>query len=730
MENNITWDFPIDSEIEYFDAGKSYELTGFRPINDTDGLDFDPNWFREDAINKLKTGRYSPSTVTMGSKSHIDWWKERKRRCNEGYTVNGYRLTGDNYFFINFYNLKSSDADTINQDYGFPEFLVFQYEYFHYLELCEKLKKDTSVLKSRGIGFSEMASSFIARPYTTIPNFRSVVSTFSLNHLTPTLSKIWLQMEWLNENTETAFRRVRMNINSKTHKRASVKAIDGSESPDSHKSEVEGLVCDDPDKLRGDRTQILIYEEAGADPVLMKKWVKGTALITVLGGKRVGRKIAFGTGGSSKASSMEGLKKMTLNPVAYNILPVRHNYTKDGKYIISGLFIPAYRIVYEFVDKRGWCNHEAAKNHYIGERAKLAEHPKDLLEYKSEYCFTIEEALIQHSENVFPRDELAEQSAQIEIYKSTPPIHKGSLLFKKDAADRICGVKWKEGDGKIEILEHPMISELGTEYRNLYVGGIDSIDIGSSDSASVKGSAASDKLSEFCIVIKKRVFGQSDPMYVAMYKDRPKDPREAYDNAAKLLMYYGCQAVLESTRTAILTYFRDKKFTHLLMKRPRSTMPDIARGNSQMFGTPATAKVITHYVELVYDFCLDYSHTIAFKEIVDQLLDYSDERKKEFDIVAAMGMCELGDEELSVKKPQAREVEGKQFTDIGWYKDSKGYKHYGPIPKTKEERDIRTRVDPNDAWLDGKHKPDYWQDSPKYRKFSENEWAEYLENNE
>jgi hypothetical protein len=61
--------------------------------------------------------------------------------------------------------------------------------------MCEKLKKDTSVLKSRGIGFSEMASSFIARPYTTIPNFRSVVSAYSQNHLTPTLSKIWLQME-------------------------------------------------------------------------------------------------------------------------------------------------------------------------------------------------------------------------------------------------------------------------------------------------------------------------------------------------------------------------------------------------------------------------------------------------------------------------------------------------------------------------------------------------------
>jgi hypothetical protein len=61
--------------------------------------------------------------------------------------------------------------------------------------MCEKLKKDTSVLKSRGIGFSEMASSFITRPYTTIPNFRSVVSTFSEKHLKPTLDKIWIQMD-------------------------------------------------------------------------------------------------------------------------------------------------------------------------------------------------------------------------------------------------------------------------------------------------------------------------------------------------------------------------------------------------------------------------------------------------------------------------------------------------------------------------------------------------------
>jgi hypothetical protein len=75
--------------------------------------------------------------------------------------------------------------------------------------------------------------------------------------------------------------------------------------------------------------------------------------------------------------------------------------------------------------------------------------------------------------------------------------------------------------------------------------------------------------------------------------------------------------------------------------------------------------VINHYRELIYDFCLDYSHTIAFKEVVDQLLEYSDEKKKFFDIVAAMGMCELGDEELSIRKPTPKEPVGKKFTDIG-----------------------------------------------------------------
>ena len=400
--------------------------------------------------------------------------------------------------------------------------------------------------------------------------------------------------------------------------------------------------------------------------------------------------------------AVEGIRELATKPDVFNVLPYRHNYTPDGRYILSSMFIPCYRNAMfddgvEYIDKRGWCNLERAKNRFEQERIKKASDPKALLIYKAEYCFTIEEALIQQGDNIFPREELAEQMAAIEIYKTVPTPIRGDLLWVTDADGRRESVKWIPNvNGKIQIIEPPLISETGSEYNNLYVGGIDSIDVGQSDSSTID----STKVSDFCILIKKRVFGQQDPMYVALYKDRPKDIREAYDISAKLLTWYGCQAVLESTRTALLTYFRERKFLHLLMKRPRATLPNIAKGNSAMYGTPATEKVITHYRELIYDFVLDYWNTLVFKEVVDQLLNYSNEKKKDFDIVAAMGMAELGDEEMSYRKPAEKEQRQKVHRDIGWWTDDQGYKHYGVIPINENERYERTRIRTDDSWLD------------------------------
>ena len=95
------WDVTKDQEITCFDPTLSYELTGYRPIDQTHGLDFKPEWFTEARETFQKTGKYC--SYLPRSKRWDAFWKEQYQRCKYGMTSHGYTITGDNYFFLNFY---------------------------------------------------------------------------------------------------------------------------------------------------------------------------------------------------------------------------------------------------------------------------------------------------------------------------------------------------------------------------------------------------------------------------------------------------------------------------------------------------------------------------------------------------------------------------------------------------------------------------------------------------
>ena len=147
------WDVPLDEQIRYFDPELSYELTGYRPITMTDGLDFDPEPFTEAARIYENKGSYTE--FPPGSKPYNDYWKEQMRRCVEGYTVGKYRITGDHYFFLNFYRMQTAVQNitkaVTGRNESFPSFLAKQYEFFHYVEMCEYLGNDVCMLKARGL---------------------------------------------------------------------------------------------------------------------------------------------------------------------------------------------------------------------------------------------------------------------------------------------------------------------------------------------------------------------------------------------------------------------------------------------------------------------------------------------------------------------------------------------------------------------------------------------------
>ena len=89
---DFIWDITLQDEIKFFDKELSYELTGYRPINKTRGLDFNPEWFTEARETFKRTGHYC--SYRSKTKAYMDFWKEEYRRCRDGMTVNGYTITG------------------------------------------------------------------------------------------------------------------------------------------------------------------------------------------------------------------------------------------------------------------------------------------------------------------------------------------------------------------------------------------------------------------------------------------------------------------------------------------------------------------------------------------------------------------------------------------------------------------------------------------------------------
>ena len=65
------WDVKIEDPIPYFDKRLSYEITGYKPITETEGLDFRPEWFTEARDTFIKTGHYC--SYYPGSKLYRDF---------------------------------------------------------------------------------------------------------------------------------------------------------------------------------------------------------------------------------------------------------------------------------------------------------------------------------------------------------------------------------------------------------------------------------------------------------------------------------------------------------------------------------------------------------------------------------------------------------------------------------------------------------------------------------
>lgn len=653
------WDITKDMKIECFDPTLSYELTGYRPIDETHGLDFDPSWFTEVRETFLRTGRYC--SYLPRSKRWDAFWKEQYTRCKYGMTSHGYTITGDNYFFLNFYQLPVVDMDKASGEgtnESFPVFFASQYMFFHYLQMCRVLHKNAALMKARSIGFSEINASLAARLYTTIKRSRTMITCFKDTYLNGTFSKLDHALTFINTNADGFFK-PRLTDKALEKKSGYQVKIDGQFTDFGWRSVVIGINGSKPSNIRGDRVDLLIYDEAGSWPDLTTAVVQGQELCEVQGVPR-GIMLFGGTGGDF-GPPLEGLKKIYYNPKAFKILPFRHKWTQDGTTIESGFFLPYFlqSLNPEYMDSRGVCNQTEYKKLLQEERNNLLAVPEEYLKKCAERCWNAEEAFTLEGQNKFNKMKIADQLAKIRLHKIGPRPQVGTIDYtyksNKHSLENIDGFRWLLNSGKVQILEHPVWSDLYkeqiekqkkeaeeqgidfeapvyTEMNDLYVAGIDGIDIGAAQT-----SKETRDPSDFCIVIKRRAFGLNEPQYVAMYKDRPQNIREAYKIAMCMCRYYNCRINIEATRVGMITWARENKCLQYFMKRPRATLTDIKYGTTKQYGTPATKTIIEQQTDLIADYVEDYGHNIWFEDMLEQLNGYNDENKTKFDIIAALG---------------------------------------------------------------------------------------------
>lgn len=714
------WDITKDMKIECFDPTLSYELTGYRPIDETHGLDFDPSWFTEVRETFLRTGRYC--SYLPRSKRWDAFWKEQYTRCKYGMTSHGYTITGDNYFFLNFYQLPVVDMDKASGEgtnESFPVFFASQYMFFHYLQMCRVLHKNAALMKARSIGFSEINASLAARLYTTIKRSRTMITCFKDTYLNGTFSKLDHALTFINTNADGFFK-PRLTDKALEKKSGYQVKIDGQFTDFGWRSVVIGINGSKPSNIRGDRVDLLIYDEAGSWPDLTTAVVQGQELCEVQGVPR-GIMLFGGTGGDF-GPPLEGLKKIYYNPVAFKILPFRHKWTQDGTTIESGFFLPYFlqSLNPEYMDSRGVCNQTEYKKVLQEERNNLLAVPEDYLKKCAERCWNAEEAFTLEGQNKFNKMKIADQLAKIRLHKIGPRPQVGTIDYtyksNKHSLENIDGFRWLLNSGKVQILEHPVWSDLYkeqiekqkkeaeeqgidfeapvyTEMNDLYVAGIDGIDIGAAQT-----SKETRDPSDFCIVIKRRAFGLNEPQYVAMYKDRPQNIREAYKIAMCMCRYYNCRINIEATRVGMITWARENKCLQYFMKRPRATLTDIKYGTTKQYGTPATKTIIEQQTDLIADYVEDYGHNIWFEDMLVQLNGYNDENKTKFDIIAALGMVELADQELSGRQPTKVDKEVEEFQDYGYYINDKGYREFGVIPKKQSNQIVIKQEENNDPY--------------------------------
>lgn len=644
--------------------------------------------FRQAAIFFQQHGCYT--LAPRGTTDYNKYWEQETDRCLNGYTApDGEGITGYNYFYLNYSPIMRLKEEEYTDREGnlrkrrqrileFPSFWDYDYYYFCAIEQAELEGKHMAVLKCRQRGYSFKGGSMLVRNYMLIPGSKNFAIASEQKFLIGDglLTKAWQIMDFLDKHTAWAKQRL---VSTRMERTSGYKITDefGKQTEQGYLSSITGITLkNDPERVRGTRAKLVLWEEGGKFPSLLDAWRIEQPSVETDDGKAFGLMIAFGTGGTEGAS-FEGLKELFYKPKSYNVLSFPNIWDEGRENTECAFFVPAYSNLESFdddgnqvyMDKDGNSYKDKAIQNLIDQRNKVKDggaSQQSIDRFISERPIRPAEAVLELGKNIFPRKLLMDQLTRIRTNKKLQSMKhivdlewdgNGQVKATEKPSGDITNYPLKKGDkphGSVVIWEYPVKDPpLG-----LYIGGCDPYDHDDSFTNSL-GST---------FIFKRVRAGEAwIDVIVAEYSGRPDTAEEYYENVRKLLTFYNARLLFENERKGIYPYFTNKHCDYLLADQPDKIISEVFKDSKvqRRKGCHMTKQIRAYGEGLILEWLLDEFEEghpnierVYSEPLIEELIENDGVRN--VDRVIALCMVMIYREELYQVKVSSAKEQNKQ----------------------------------------------------------------------
>jgi hypothetical protein len=547
------------------------------------------------------------------SSRYYKFWEEEARRSIYGHNIGRDRIPGYFYWYLNYSPIyiaveqekiaipnedevarlyKQAQAD---REFKLPDFWDGDYQYYWYLDDAETAGEHGVVVKTRGRGYSFKGGSMCNRNYYLIPGSKSFVFADDKAYLIDDglLSKCWEMMDHIEQHTPWGKRRQKHD--STMYKRASYIVTDGGlKIEKGFKSEIMGIsLKNNWNKARGKRGKLILYEESGKNPNLLKAW--NVSLKSMQQGRLTfGLQVAFGTGGTEDEDFM-GLEQLYYEGGAHNIHLVPNIWDEGAANNLCGHFVSVEQNLEGAMDKYGNSLLDIARkltDHSRDKVIKSTKNPETIIRFIAEEPRCPQEAVMRIGGTIFPVQDLKQH---LNYIRANPDrFEQTEYVGYLDIDEESQKIKWKPDDtlhpirkfpeldkrnleGAIIIYEHPVEID-GVVPWGIYIAGNDTYDHDESTTDSLGSTFIMNRLTE---------------RIVAEYTGRPGTANEYYETVRRLLIYYRATCNYENNWKGLFTYLNNRHSAHLLCDTPKIVVDKIFDKSllNRGKGTPGTAPI-------------------------------------------------------------------------------------------------------------------------------------------